>query len=224
MDRDFWEQRWQQRDIGFHQPHVHEQLKKLWPHLNLPRGRAVFVPMAGKSRDMIWLATQGHRIIGVELSDIAVREFFTEGRTDARANVCRELRNLVGGPFSLYCGDFFDMRAEALSDVAAVYDRAALVALPATLRKRYAETLARILPRDAIIFLIGLDYPEHEISGPPFSVARQEIEQLFGETFDVSVLEARNGLAASPNLQKRGLTRLQETTYLLRRHLPGRQA
>ena len=224
MDRDFWEQRWQQRDIGFHQPHVHEQLKKLWPPLNLPRGSAVFVPMAGKSRDMIWLATQGHRIIGVELSDIAVREFFTEGRqTPARTSVVNfEISS--AGPFSLYCGDFFDMRAEALSDVAAVYDRAALIALPATLRKRYAETLARILPRDAIIFLIGLDYPEHEISGPPFSVARQEIEQLFGETFDVAVLEARDGLAASPNLQKRGVTRLQETSYLLRRHLPGRQA
>ena len=224
MDRDFWEQRWQQRDIGFHQPHVHEQLKKLWPPLNLPRGSAVFVPMAGKSRDMIWLATQGHRIIGVELSDIAVREFFTEGgQTPARTSV-ENFEISSAGPFSLYCGDFFDMRAEALSDVAAVYDRAALIALPATLRKRYAETLARILPRDAIIFLIGLDYPELEISGPPFSVARQEIEQLFSETFDVAVLEARDGLAASPNLQKRGVTRLQETTYLLKRHLPGRQA
>ena len=204
MDRDFWEQRWQQRDIGFHQPHVHEQLKKLWPPLNLPRGSAVFVPMAGKSRDMIWLATQGHRIIGVELSDIAVREFFTEGgQTPARTSV-ENFEISSAGPFSLYCGDFFDMRAEALSDVAAVYDRAALIALPATLRKRYAETLARILPRDAIIFLIGLDYPEHEISGPPFSVARQEIEQPFWR--DVRCRRARSARRAccQPNLQKRG--------------------
>ena len=97
MDKAFWEQRWQNRDIAFHQPHVHEQLKQLWPLLNLPRESAVFVPMAGKSRDMIWLATQGHRIIGVELSDIAVREFFTEGgQTPARSSEGR-FRNFVRG-------------------------------------------------------------------------------------------------------------------------------
>lgn len=224
MDKDFWEQRWQRRDIGFHQPHIHEQLKQHWPSLNLPRGSAVFVPMAGKSRDMIWLATQGHRIIGVELSDIAVREFFTEGGQTPAITSEENFEISSAGPFSLYCGDFFDMRPEALSDVTAVYDRAALIALPAALQKRYAETLARILPRDAVIFLVALDYPEREISGPPFSVPRQEIERLFGDTFEVAVLEARDGLAASPNLQKRGLTRLEETTYLLKRHLSGRQA
>ena len=224
MDKAFWEQRWQNRDIAFHQPHVHEQLKQLWPLLNLPRESAVFVPMAGKSRDMIWLATQGHRIIGVELSDIAVREFFTEGgQTPARTSEGRfEISS--AGPFSLYCGDFFDLRPEALSDVVAVYDRAALIALPAAVRKRYAETLAHILPRDAIIFLVALDYPEHEISGPPFSVPRQEIERLFGETFKVAVLDARDGLAACANLRKRGVTKLEETTYLLRRHPLERQA
>ena len=224
MDKAFWEQRWQNRDIAFHQPHVYEQLKQLWPLLNLHRESAVFVPMAGKSRDMIWLATQGHRIIGVELSDIAVREFFTEGgQTPARTSE-GDFEISSAGPFSLYCGDFFDLRPEALSDVVAVYDRAALIALPAAERKRYAETLAYILPRDAIIFLVALDYPEHEISGPPFSVPRQEIERLFGETFKVAVLDAHDGLAACANLRKRGVTRLEETTYLLRRHPIERQA
>ena len=224
MDKAFWKQRWLSRDIGFHQPHVHEQLKLLWPSLNLARGSAVFVPMAGKSRDMIWLATQGHRIIGVELSDIAVREFFTEGGQTPERTPEGNFEISSAGPFNIYCGDFFDMRPEALNDVAAVYDRAALIALPADARKRYVETLARILPRDAVIFLVALDYPEHEISGPPFSVPRQDVEPLFGEMFDITVLEARDGLAASPNLKKRGVTRLGETTYLLKRHRPGHQA
>ena len=169
---------------------------------------------------MVWLATQGHRIIGVELSDIAVREFFTEGgQTPARTSV-GQLRNLVRGAVQHSIVAIFSICGpKCSSDVAAVYDRAALIALPPAMRTRYAETLARILPRDAIIFLVGLDYPEHEISGPPFSVSRQRNRASFlARRSTVAVLEARDGLAASPNLQKRGVTRLKETTYLLKRH------
>jgi thiopurine S-methyltransferase len=217
MDKDFWRQRWQRRDIGFHQPHIHDQLTRLWPDLDLPRGSTVFVPMAGKSRDMIWLATQGHRIVGVELSDIAVREFFSEGGETPTRTTKGNFEISSAGPFNLYCGDFFELPPEAVADVAAVYDRAALVALPPPQRERYAETLKRILPETAVIFLVALDYPEQEISGPPFSVPRAEVERLFGEAFSITVLENRDGLAGSPNLVKRGVTRLEETTYLLRR-------
>jgi thiopurine S-methyltransferase len=217
MDKAFWQERWLRRDIGFHQPHIHEQLTRLWPSLDLARGSAVFVPLAGKSRDMVWLATQGHRVVGVELSDIAVREFFEEGGKTPKRTSAGRFEISSAGPFSIYCGDFFDFPAEALKDVAAVYDRAALIALPPDMRARYAETLERIVPRNAVIFLIGIDYPEHEIIGPPFAVTSGEIDRLFGAAFEITVLEARDGLAASDNLKRRGVTRLEETAYLLRR-------
>jgi thiopurine S-methyltransferase len=217
MDKAFWQERWQRRDIGFHQPHIHEQLQRLWPSLDLARGSAVFVPLAGKSRDMVWLATQGHRVVGIELSDIAVREFFEEGGRTPKRTSAGKFEISSAGPFSMYCGDFFELPAQALKDVAAVYDRAALIALPPSMRAHYADTLARIVPRNAVIFLIAIDYPEHEIIGPPFSVSRSEIDRLFGGAFEITVLEARDGLAASDNLKKRGITRLEETAYLLRR-------
>jgi thiopurine S-methyltransferase len=217
MDKAFWLERWQRRDIGFHQLQIHEQLKRFWPSLNLEPESAVFVPLAGKSRDMVWLATQGHRVIGVELSDIAVREFFEEGGETPKRISAGQFEISSAGPFSIYGGDFFELPAEALKDVAAVYERAALIALPPGMRAYYAETLVRIVPRDAVIFLISVDYPEHEITGPPFSVARSEIDRLFGSAFEIEVLEARDGLAASDNLRKRGVTRLEETAYLLRR-------
>lgn len=217
MDKAFWLERWQRRDIGFHQLQIHEQLKRFWPSLNLEPESTVFVPLAGKSRDMVWLATQGHRVIGVELSDIAVREFFEEGGETPKRISAGQFEISSAGPFSIYCGDFFELPAEALKDVAAVYERAALIALPPGMRAYYAETLVRIVPRDAVIFLISVDYPEHEITGPPFSVARSEIDRLFGSAFEIEVLEARDGLAASDNLRKRGVTRLEETAYLLRR-------
>ncbi|AGK59491.1 thiopurine S-methyltransferase [Hyphomicrobium denitrificans 1NES1] len=217
MDKAFWTERWKRREIGFHQPHIHEQLKRFWPTLGLPVASAVFVPLSGKSCDMIWLATQGHRVIGVELSEVAVQEFFKDGGQTPEVRSEGPFDVFSAGPFNLYRGDFFETPAEILKDIVAVYDRAALVALPPQLRARYAEKLTHIIPQKALIFLVALDYPENEISGPPFSVTRSEVERLYGDTFDIQVLEARDGLEASGNLRRRGVTRLQETAYLLRR-------
>jgi thiopurine S-methyltransferase len=217
MDKAFWTERWKRRDIGFHQPHVHEQLKQFWPTLGLPFASKVFVPLAGKSRDMVWLATQGHQIVGVELSDVAVREFFQDGGQTPEVRSDGPFDVFSAGPFSLYRGDFFEISPDALTDVAAVYDRAALVALTPEMRVRYASKLMNVIPREAVLFLVALDYPEHEISGPPFAVTREEVERLYGDTFNIDVLEDRDGLAASGNLRRRGVSRLTETTYLLRR-------
>jgi thiopurine S-methyltransferase len=217
MEKAFWTERWKRRDIGFHQPHIHEQLKQFWPALGLPAASAVFVPLCGKSCDMIWLATQGHRVIGVELSDVAVQEFFKDGGQTPEVRSEGPFDVFSAGPFNLYRGDFFETTAAMVKDAVAVYDRAALIALPADLRARYAKRLASIIPQSAIIFLVALDYPENEISGPPFSVPRREVEHLYGDTFDIQVLEARDGLEASGNLRRRGVTQLQETAYVLRR-------
>lgn len=217
MNKTFWTERWQRRDIGFHQPHIHEQLTRLWPTLGLPVASTVFVPLAGKTRDMVWLATQGHRVIGVELSEVAVREFFQDGgqTPDVRSDGPFDVYS--AGPFSLYRGDFFEMPGEALAGVAAVYDRAALIALPPDLRVRYAQKLTNILPREAVVFLIAVAYPEGEISGPPFSLTRDDVENLYGDAFRIEVLEDRDGLEGSGNLKRRGVTELRETAYLLRR-------
>ncbi len=217
MDKAFWHERWQRREIGFHQQRIHALLSRYWPKLGLPTESAVFVPLAGKSRDMAWLAAQGHRIIGVELSDVAVREFFDEGGLVPKRSSSGRFEIFSVGPFELYCGDFFELTANDLKDVVAVYDRAALIALPPEMRARYAAALARILPSEAIIFLIAIDYPEGEITGPPFSVSPDEVRHLYGDAFEIEVLESRDGLADSDNLKKRGVTRLEETAYLLRR-------
>lgn len=217
MDKTFWTERWKRRDIGFHQPHIQEQLKRFWPTLGLPVASTVFVPLSGKSCDMVWLATQGHRVVGVELSDVAVREFFQDGGQAPEVRSEGPFDVFSAGPFHLYRGDFFETSAEMLKDIVAVYDRAALIALPPDLRPRYAEKLASVIPRAAVVLLIALDYPEHEMSGPPFSVTRDEVERLYGDRFQIDVLEARDGLAASGNLRRRGVTQLRETAYLLRR-------
>lgn len=217
MEQSFWHERWQRGDIGFHQPEVHDQLRRLWQALAVAPGSAVFVPLAGKSHDMVWLAGQGLRVIGVELSEIAVAEFFAENGLSATREASGSGEIWTAGPYTIHRRDFFELTADHLSDAAALYDRAALIALPPEMRPRYAAHLADVMPAGARGLLIAISYPEGEIAGPPFSVEEDEVRNLLAERFDVAILESRDGLAASENLRKRGLTRLEETAYRLRR-------
>ena len=140
MDSEFWHQRWREGRIGFHQAQATPLLVAHWPTLELPRDSRVFVPRAGKSLDMPWLAAQGHRVLGVELSPLAVARFFEERGLVPRVHDSHLGRHHVAGAIELICGDVFDLDAQVLADCAAVYDRAALIALPPELRRRAAAT------------------------------------------------------------------------------------
>lgn len=217
MEKTFWQERWQRGEIGFHQARANTLLTRFWPTLNLAPPSMVFVPLCGKSQDMAWLADQGHQVIGVELSEIAVHDYFKESGLTPEVATDGPFEVSSAGPFKIYCGDLFDLTAEQLKDVAAVYDRAALIALPPDVRLRYADAFARLLPRDAVIFVISIDYPEGALSGAPFSVPQSEIQRLYGGAFEIQILERRDGITQAENLKKRGVTQLEETVYLLRR-------
>ncbi len=217
MEADFWIERWRKGEIGFHRSDVHDFLPKYWPTLGLAPDSSVFVPLCGKSHDMVWLAEQGHRVVGVELSPLAVDAFFREQGLEADVRPEGALAVWSGGPYTIWCGDVFALPTEALSDVAAVYDRAALVAFPASLQERYAEFLARVLPKEAPLFIVSLTYPEGQISGPPFSTPEAQVGAAFGAAYEIAVLEVRDGLEESQNLKARGVTALDEACYILKR-------
>jgi thiopurine S-methyltransferase len=214
---DFWLERWQKGDIGFHQAAVHDFLTRHWARLAIAQGAPVFVPLCGKSRDMVWLAAGGHRIVGVELSPLAVDEFFKEQGLDADTRVAGSFVVRSAGPFTIWCGDIFELPAEAVGEVAAAYDRASLVAFPPTLQQRYAQKLADILPVAAPILLVSLAYPEGEMSGPPFTTPLAQVVGFFGEAYEIRLAESRSGLEQSPNLKARGVTALDESAYVLTR-------
>lgn len=217
MDADFWLSRWRSGDIGFHQPDGHDLLKKHWASIGAAAGATVFVPLAGKTLDLRWLAAQGHTVIGVELSELAIDQFFADSGLTPTTATSGGFIVKSSGPFTMYVGDFFELDARNLFGASAAYDRAALIALPHELRARYSAHMAALLPPGAPALLISVAYPEHEISGPPFSVEPAEIDDIYGNAFDIGVLEARDGLQFSANLKSRGVTRLDETAYLLRR-------
>jgi len=217
---DFWLERWRSGEIGFHRSAVHDFLPRYWPAVGAALGSTVFVPLAGKSLDMVWLAANGHRVIGVELSPLAVEAFFNEHGLEAERRAAGPFVVWSAGPFTIWCGDLFELPPEATNDAAAAYDRAALVAMPPSLQPRYAKAISRLLPGAVPVLLVGLSYPEGQISGPPFSTPLSQVAALFGATHTVAIAETRDGLEESQNLKERGVTRLDETAYILRRK-PG---
>lgn len=214
-DAEFWLSRWQQRQTGFHRQQVNEHLLQFWPALGVPAGATVFVPLCGKSLDLVWLQQQGHRVVGVELSTLAANAFFSEqGIAD---------NPLAAEPFVLrgndelrfYVGDFFHLQASHLQPCHALYDRAALVALPASTRKAYVEQLLRLFPAGVKMLLVTLEYDDRIMQGPPFSVTEAEVNELFGGEFDVARLQAQEVIEDNAHLRERGLNSLVEKVYLL---------
>ncbi|OHC28580.1 MAG: thiopurine S-methyltransferase [Pseudomonadales bacterium RIFCSPLOWO2_12_59_9] len=218
MHEDFWQERWARNEIGFHLPEVNPYLPQFWPSLNVPAGAQVLVPLCGKSLDMLWLAAQGYRVLGVELAQTAVEAFFSEQGLVAEIDQVGEFRRYRSGSIEVLCGDFFSLTAADLLECRALYDRAALIALPESMRERYAAHLATILPSGCEGLLVVLDYPQEQMSGPPFSVGEVEVQRLLAAPqWSLHVLEARDVLGENWKFLQRGLSRLDERVYRLQR-------
>ena len=218
MKKDYWLERWEREEIGFHRNEINPYLRQYWQELRPVPGSEVFVPLCGKSRDMLWLREQGHAVLGVEWSAMAVQAFFKEnGHTPLHVTSGKFDRYEANG-IRILCGDFFDLGKDDLAEASVVYDRASLVALPPEMRERYAHHLLSILPSAMQILLITYDYPQPEMSGPPFAVSVGEVEALYREHAGIRLLAQLDVLAQYSRFQERGLSRLQENIFLLTPH------
>lgn len=215
MEHDFWHKKWQDDKLGFHLPEANPLLLQYASRLNLSPGDEVFVPLCGKSLDMVWLRQQGYDVVGIELSRIALEAFFKENEIGYRALQAGDFSIYHSLGYTLYGGDFFALNAAALQSCNAVYDRAALVAFPLEMRQRYAQYLKYIISSHCSMLLITLEYNEGEMDGPPFSVSYDEVVELYGDTFNIEPLHEGDGFEIHPELRERGLGSLRESVLLL---------
>lgn len=207
MDTDFWLQRWQKNEIGFHRHEFHPLLTRYWRHLGLEPATPVLVPLCGKSRDMLWLREQGHTVTGVELSDNALAQFIQENSLP----VTRSNAGYHGDGWNLVAGDWFEL--ELPEPMPAFYDRAALIALPPAMRAAYVEKLLAVLSPGATGLLITLEYRQSDMNGPPFSVLADEVLSLFSGPCHAEELERTDILSSEPRFAEKGLARLQEVAW-----------
>jgi len=173
-----WLERWKSGHTGWHEAQGNTALHKFWP--KLAPGSRVLVPLCGKSVDMLWLEQQGLDVTGVELCEIAVRAFFAESGIlfDIETGDGLTKFKARGRRLAIHCGDYFDY-SDGQFD--AVYDRAALVALPPELRPAYAEHTKSLMKPAAHHLLITLEYDQAKVNGPPFSVLADEVQSYWPE-------------------------------------------
>jgi thiopurine S-methyltransferase len=210
VDAPFWHDRWQRNQIGFHEPQANPLLIAHFDSLSLPAGSRIFVPLCGKTLDIHWLLSRGHRVAGAELSEIAVQQLFADLGITPQATAIGKLTRHSAPGIDIFQGDIFDLSHGELRDVDAIYDRAALIALPEPLRQRYAQHLAQITDR-AMQLLICIHYEQRLTQGPPFSVDGAEVARLYQGTYDPKAL----GSAEVPGGLK-GKCPAMEDVWLLR--------
>lgn len=212
-----WLEHWEQGNIAFHQSTVNPLLEKYWSELDIKNTSCVLVPLCGKTLDLLWLANQGHHVIGVELSEIACEHFFIENSLSYDIQQCGELRryyHLQDKKIELYCGDFFALSSAFLPAISAVYDRAALIALPDKLRKKYTQHLSQLITKNSQALLIVFD-SSNIIQGPPYSVSVEEIKELFGSCFKIQELTREHKTDFPKHLYKKGYRDADEVVYHL---------
>lgn len=212
MEADFWHERWENNLTGFHLNEVNPYLKESWAALNLKPGARVFVPLCGKSLDLIWLADQGFEVIGIELSPLAVEAFFVENNITAKSDHVAGMDIWKSEKITLFCGDFFSLTPEILGKIDAVYDRASLVALPLAMRQDYATKLTE-LAQSAPKLLVTLEYDQSKMGGPPFSVSEKEVKSLYQANYRVNQLSAQDVLGNNTKFREKGLTAMNECIY-----------
>ena len=189
MDRVFWHQKWESNDIAFHRSEANPLLVKYFNELSLAKGSRVFVPLCGKSLDIPWLLSHGYRVAGAELSKIAIEQLFDELGVTPEISRDGELDHYRANNIDLFVGDIFDVSDKMLGPVDAIYDRAALVALPEDMRNRYAAHVTK-MTNTAPQLLICYEYDQRLMEGPPFSVSNQEVNQKYSERYELTLLES----------------------------------
>jgi thiopurine S-methyltransferase len=217
VDNQHWLDRWKENRIGFHEPEVNRHLQNYFPRFEVCPGSCIFVPLCGKAHDIAWLAEQGYEVIGIELSQIAIEDFFDENRLEYERFDSDRFGIYRSGNINLLQGDFYDLRGDDLGACSFVYDRAALIAMERPDRPRYYEHMLSIIPAASSMLLITLDYDQSEMTGPPFSVPTDEVYRFYSDVFSIDLLENNDIIDERPRWRKVGLTALRESVFRLDR-------
>ena len=189
MEADFWHKLWESNDTGWHLNDTNPLLEAFFSELQLKENARVFIPLCGKTLDIAWLLSHGYKVVGAELNDIAIKELFKSLSIEPKIEKLGELTLYQAENIDIFVGDIFELTAESLGKVEAIYDRGALVALPKEMRVAYSALLKEI-SKTAPQLLINFEYDQTIMDGPPFSISKAEIETHYAESYAIKLLKS----------------------------------
>ena len=209
MQHEFWHQKWQKNEIGFHLNQPHPLLVKYMGCLNISPNSRIFIPLCGKSLDIHWLLTQGYHVVGIDLSPIAIQDLISTLGLSFTEMQSGNLSHFHHPQIDLFVGDFFELTIEQLGQIDAIYDRAALVALPEQMRSQYIQHLIHI-GGHASQLLISFEYDQSIMAGPPFAISTQQLQDYYSSEYDIQLLDRQTELL-------KGKVNAQEKIWLLKK-------
>jgi thiopurine S-methyltransferase len=189
MDAGFWHRKWEANEIGFHEGEANRLLVKYFNALSLAEGHRVFVPLCGKTLDIAWLLSNGFRVAGAELVESAIEQLFSDLGIEPEISEVGEVKRYSAKNIDIFVGDIFAVSSEILGSVDAIYDRAALVALPEEIRRRYTGHLMDISDGTPQL-LLTFEYDQSVMDGPPFSISNEEVIQHYGDRYELTLMES----------------------------------
>ena len=214
MEKSYWQERWDKKEIGFNQATPNVLLQKFFNNLSLKPGSRILVPLCGKSIDMLWLVEQGMQVIGIELSEQACLAFFEENDLAyVKETTYDGVVTFSNSEITLYSGDFFTFTKDQLGNIDDVYDRAALIALPKDLRTQYVSHLKSLLLPTTQLILLTTSYDQETMQGPPFSVVPAEVNALYGSNMKIEMLYDKPFTEISEHLYEKGLRAATEYVF-----------
>ena len=212
-----WLKFWENNETNWHGDKITQELVEYFELFELEPRDKVFVPLCGKSLDMLYIMNQGFSVVGVEISEIGVRQFFSENNLTYKITKVDDFDLYSSENLEIYCGDFFSLTSKHLNNVKAVLDSKSLIALELDLRQKYVKHLNDIISVGVRILLVTLQYPQHQMSGPPFSVDKSEVESLFSMTFESRELRSFNDIENGLKLERACVDFINNAAYCLRK-------
>ena len=205
---EYWHNRWDKEQTGWHRDEFNDLLEKYWPAINPAKDGEVLVPLCGKSLDMLWLAEQGYDVVGLEMVEQAVQTFVEENKLETIADETGKHIKHSSPPFTIFHGDIFDLEAGVVQ-ADAWYDRAAMVALPNSVREQYVKQIYNQTKAGAVGLLITFAYPQEQMEGPPFALHDEDVLRFFSDGFEVECLEKID----IDDEKDRGLSKVTSTVF-----------
>jgi thiopurine S-methyltransferase len=209
---EFWHNRWQSQNIGWHREIYNDLLLKHWPNIDAIDAGNVFVPLCGKSLDMLWLAERGYTIVGLEMVQQAVENFFSENQLEFDKIEIGKHKKYWSHPFTIFQGDFFDLDIGVIQ-ADSWYDRAALIAIEPSNRENYVDQIRKQTKLDAVGLLITFAYPQEQMQGPPYALHDDDVTLLFSDGFELECLEKID----LEDDKDRNLTNVSSSIFKIRR-------
>lgn len=214
-NRRYWQNRWRNRYTEFHRKGIRPELVKHWPQIEMAASKKVLVPMCGKSNDLLWLASQGHHVVGIEFMLVAIKQFFRENKLAYQRERTRYGYSYKSDNLELVHADIYSLHAEFFSEFDGVYDGSALVTLPRDLRRNYVDQVYGNLKAACCGVLVSYEFSDAKLAGPPYPVYKSELDKSIGRYFRLNTVERKNIADDRPGLRRLGITVFDCVTYIL---------